>query len=162
MIKEKILRIHTFLSKINPVAFIIAITIATYIVLIPLLPVFELLNSIEGPIGGIEVSQKDGWLYNIVLLVILAPLIETAVFQFFLIEFVLFLVPHKKVLAVLISATIFSISHSYSIQYVLFSFAIGFLLAYSYIIYRQDKAFLIVFLIHALRNFLGLLLFFYL
>ena len=93
--------------------------------------------------------------------VIIAPLIETFIFQYLIIEF---LFRFKKIgvnIIILVSALAFGLAHSYSFFYVLVICISGFIYA-SYYLYLKIKnvkfPFLYIFFLHALSNLLVFIL----
>ena len=95
------------------------------------------------------------------LTVIIAPLIETFIFQYLIIEF---LFRFKKIgvnIIILVSALAFGCSHYYNLIYVLAMCVVGFIFA-SYYLYLKIKEirfpFLYIFSLHALWNFLVFIL----
>jgi membrane protease YdiL (CAAX protease family) len=95
--------------------------------------------------------------------VIFAPIIETLIFQFLIIESVLYLFKKLKIsnslfVSVAISGIFFGISHSYNIYYVLVTILLGFLLGFFYLIAKNHKymnAFLTVCIVHSCSNLVG-------
>jgi hypothetical protein len=84
---------------------------------------------------------------------ILAPLVETFVFQFLLIEIICFF-SKSKMLALVVSTILFALTHAYNLNYILFAFIPGFMLGILYLILKnkQKPAFILVCLAHALSN----------
>ena len=90
------------------------------------------------------------------LLVLIAPFLETALFQMLVIEGFIRL-KIRPIVAVIVSAVLFSLAHSYNAVYMLAVFPAGLIFGYYYYILRtQDKAiaFLSVAALHAAVNFL--------
>ena len=91
--------------------------------------------------------------------VLLAPLIETLLFQFIIIEFFLLIFKGNKVIiALIISASVFGYSHYFNTQnvlYSLFAALIGLIFASIYILTKRRKdinPFLLVFFVHLSIN----------
>lgn len=85
------------------------------------------------------------------LVVLVAPLIETIIFQFIIIE-ILYEKVRKEIIC-LISALIFASTHLYNVLYFVFALIIGLALAYLYFIGKVNKkAFQYVYLTHLLYN----------
>lgn len=105
--------------------------------------------------GPVHASIIEGFF----IAVLVAPFIETLLFQHLLIKFVL----EKKATATLasciISAILFSIGHYYSWQYILKTFLSGLLFASLYLIInnKRQNPLLIVFIAHAIYNGIGLI-----
>ncbi len=90
----------------------------------------------------------------IILAVIIAPVIETALFQ--ALPYLLFTkIPYirlKPVWIVLISAVLFGLWHTYSIHYMIYTFIGGAAYMYLYIVRYKRGAYLTVVAIHSLAN----------
>ena len=95
------------------------------------------------------------------LTVIIAPLIETFIFQYLIIEFLLRFKKIKVNIIIFVSALAFGCTHYYNFIYVLVMCVIGFVFA-SYYLYLKIKdikfPFLYIFSLHALWNFLVFIL----
>lgn len=153
-------KLHTYLKNLSTIKFIAMIVLFTYLIFIPLIPLFYLGEKYIGPMGGTDLGSS--LLANFVSGSILAPILETLIFQYGSIE-ILNLIPYfkgKNVIITIISALLFGIAHSYSLLYIFFGFTIGLLLAYSYIVYKKKNfsAFWVVFWIHCIRNTISTIL----
>jgi hypothetical protein len=99
-------------------------------------------------------------IYIFVMLVIVAPVLETFIFQLAIIE-IGFEFKWSKKLLVSISSVLFALSHHYNWIYVGIMFFIGFIFAYSYMIvrnkYDMTKATLFVISLHAMSNLIAFL-----
>ena len=91
------------------------------------------------------------------LLMLIAPLFETLIFQVIIIEGL-----HKfkfipSAIIVLISAVVFAVAHHYNIIYMLAVFPVGLIFSYYYFILREDKyiAFLSVCALHSATNLIA-------
>ena len=95
------------------------------------------------------------------LAVIIAPLIETFIFQYLIIEFLLRFKKINIITIILVSALAFGLSHNYDFIYVLVICITGFIYA-SYYLYLKTKGikfpFLYICSLHALWNFLSFIL----
>ena len=93
--------------------------------------------------------------------VIIAPLIETFIFQYLIIEFLFRFKKIKLNIIILVSALAFGLAHNYNFFYVLVICISGFIYA-SYYLYLKIKnikfPFLYISSLHALWNFLALIL----
>lgn len=92
-----------------------------------------------------------------VIAVIVAPLIETLIFQALIIEIICKIIkrPRKNILiAVVASSLAFALNHTYSIGYVIFAFLVGIIYALAYYLgrYRKEGAVTLVFTLHAMYN----------
>ncbi len=95
------------------------------------------------------------------VVVVVAPLVETFIFQLS-IFYLMSLLTKNKMIALLVSALLFGLSHSYSLLYIFSGLMGGLLLGYAYIIFqvRKKYPFWSVSVIHSLNN-LYLFLIFY-
>jgi hypothetical protein len=86
--------------------------------------------------------------------VIVAPVLETYIFQKGIINFVLFTIKSNRLPAVFLSATGFALTHSYSTPYVIVTFFIGILYGIIYLSFLAKKvdAFWYLTIIHASYN----------
>lgn len=88
------------------------------------------------------------------MVVLAAPLIETIIFQFIIIE-ILYEKVRKEIIC-LISALFFASSHLYNVLYFVFALILGFAFAYLYFIGRVNKkAFQYVYLTHLTYNLIA-------
>lgn len=92
------------------------------------------------------------------MLVVIAPIIETLLFQYLIINqvFVSYGGKNKKTVAILISSLFFGIIHYYSFFYFLSMSILGLILAYSFCYFKQNantsSAIFYVILIHSSSN----------
>jgi hypothetical protein len=148
-----------WLRQLNPIRFILIVVAASFLVLAPyallvaLFPVFA-----PGP--GTTVPKYSAFV-QVSLGVLLAPFLETAVFQALPIE----LLSRKTMVGwpviILISSVLFGAAHHYSRGYMLATFLIGVVFSYAYFVrrWKGGRPFLLVFAAHALRNSVSLSLF---
>jgi len=113
---------------------------------IPLLLLAELQSeSTEGP-------DINSW----IIIILIAPFLETLVFQYFPFWFMQkwIWLKTKKGLYIIVSAMLFGLSHTYSLSYIIMAFSVGLILAYIYFFYSKTTklAFWSTTLIHSLRN----------
>lgn len=140
----------------NSLYCIFAILISSYAFLLPwaiLSGVFPVLQS-----GGNESLDGKGFIAQVLLSIIVAPLVET-----FLYQWLPYSVLHKMVklnwrLVVFISAMLFGLSHCYSVGYIISTFFMGavFMLAFIELQNTGKSPFLIVCSAHSLRNLIAL------
>ncbi|AKA70409.1 CPBP family intramembrane glutamic endopeptidase [Clostridium scatologenes] len=147
--------IHNYLQKLSTIKFIITIVLLMYLLIIPFIPLSHLYQKNIGQIGG-PFSINTSLAYEIIVGSILSPILETAIFQYAIIEFLssINILKGKSILIIIISAVLFGIPHSYSYIYIFYGFIMGLLLAYSYLTYKSKNfsAFWVVFWIHCIRN----------
>lgn len=134
-----------WLRRRNPVSFIAILLVATYAAA---MVGFSVLPT--EPVGGpVSLSTMSlGW--RLVLASLVAPLVETAIFQW---------VPIRKLglrwyWGVFLSALMFGLSHWYSLSYMLATFMVGLVFAYGFAARdaATGKPFLLVAVTHAVHN----------
>lgn len=96
--------------------------------------------------------------------VVYGPIIETVIFHLILIELFLYIFKRSKYgnhFSVIITAILFSMTHYYSIHYIVITLFFGIILGTAYIIAktRNMLPFLVVFFIHAIYNGISLIVF---
>jgi len=108
----------------------------------------------------VELLKKESVFYAFFMIVIFGPLIETLIFQTAVIRTILFFFEKYRKLAVFVSASLFSIIHIYSAVYVIFGFFAGLIFACTYLISlkRRQNPLLVVWVLHALCNFIPFML----
>lgn len=89
--------------------------------------------------------------------VIAAPLLETAIFQSFIIQTILKRYSEGYLLAAFTSAVLFSAAHHYSLPYITYAFIGGILFAFLYLVAQRKKysPFWVVCICHSAFNFIG-------
>ena len=150
-------RLSLWLKGLHPTPFVLLLVSASFVALAPfafLATVFPVL--VPGPGSSVV---KYGAFVQIAVGVVLAPLIETTLFQALPIE----LLSRKTRVPwqgnVFISSVLFGAAHRYSWGYVLATFFVGLVFAYGYAVRRRERGwpFLLVFAVHALRNSISLI-----
>jgi hypothetical protein len=112
-----------------------------------------------------EVADMMKSLFDKIAIGVIAyPIIETLIFQTFIISTVLYLIRKPKYnlfMAIFFSALAFALVHTYNIYYFFMTFLSGITLAFAYYIarYKNVNPTLTVFVIHAVWNFLGFFIF---
>lgn len=152
-------------NKLNPFSYtkgiFIFASIGLAITLLSGLVQFLFENYFEFEQNPIEESNK---VILFIVAIILAPIIETLIFQFLIIEivyaFLIFIKLNEKIckciFAILISSIAFGIAHNIHVLYMITAFFMGFQLAFLYIYYRTRfgrlKAFFACLIVHSLVN----------
>lgn len=152
-------RLTLWLKQLHPIWFVLLLTSVSFVALVPytiLAAVFPWLSSGPGPL-----VSKQGFYEVVFGSVFLAPLLETALYQALPIELLSWKTGFSWQAKVLISAMLFGAAHWYSWGYVLSAFLVGLTLAYGYAALRRGRGrpFLLVFLVHGLRNSISLTVF---
>lgn len=119
-------------------------------------------------IFNIDFSNYSSFSEVVVEVILLAPLIETFLVQFIIIEISLQLLSRKKykyIYSILFSASVFGILHQYNVAYVIATFVLGLWFGSLYIFYKKNKKikpFLAVLLVHLVYNSINLIKEYYL
>ncbi|MED3025193.1 MULTISPECIES: CPBP family intramembrane glutamic endopeptidase [Bacillus cereus group] len=152
--------INIFFTKLTIPQFILVMTILSF--LLPALPSITLGGLNENPI------EKSSIASQIINGSIVYPLLETIIYQPFLFWALRrnFFLKENDYLIILVSASIFGISHNFGIAYILYTMLLGLIFSYTYWIYEESdkklfifkRSFWIVFSIHSLHNLLTLCL----
>ena len=135
------------LRKLNTVSFII---LSTSILLLLEWLISDLLFSMLFPASS-DISifnENDTLISKVVLLFIIAPVIETFVFQ--KLPFLFLRKYLNNSVIIIISALLFSLAHIYSIRYVIFTFILGVFFAYFYYLRLNKKPYITIVIVHAL------------
>lgn len=126
-----------------------------------------LLSYIGNMIGGDETFVNDlvqdkGLITGFVSIVLIAPILETFLFQFIVIELCyLIKIRSIKYVAISLSALLFALIHFYNLIYFIAALVIGVGFAFCYTVFRKygvKFAFWGIVLIHALINLVSFLL----
>ena len=109
-----------------------------------------------------ETIMKQSFFEQVILTVILAPLIETLIFQkwtYKVLSLIKFLKYHK-ILIMIVGAIIFGAIHFYSLFYIVYNMFVGFLFMFAYIVklHRPEKSYWIVVSLHGLTNLFAILI----
>lgn len=99
--------------------------------------------------------EKHSKSYQIFLVVFLAPLVESIIFQLLPISFILlFPFKYNKLTAILLSAFLFSLNHQYNYYYMIVMFILGILFAYFFIEGKErfKLGFLTILIVHMISN----------
>lgn len=132
--------------------------LASYIILIPFIPIVIVIDATGiNTEGGPDISSD-----KVIELMVIAPIVETLVYQYIIIRLFMYFAKNRKYypVAILTSAMIFGIGHTYNLAYIFFAFFIGLVLAYMYYFYSKQpaKAFWTVVLVHGLHNGISIVL----
>jgi len=89
--------------------------------------------------------------------VVFAPLIETLIFQYAFISYILGKWSNAYLVSCFVTASLFGLSHFYSPEYVFKTFISGLLFGtlYLVIVKKNRNAFIVVAIAHSLYNFIG-------
>jgi hypothetical protein len=148
-------RISEQLGRLHPIAFVYLILFLSYAVLLPMIALDTIVVSdmlhVE---GGPKNLPAFGMFGRLLLGSVIVPLIETAVFQWAPIRLLRTAFRLPAPLAIFLSAAFFAAAHTYSIGYVVFTFLVGLVLAYGFVVkdHPGGKPYLLICAVHALRN----------
>jgi membrane protease YdiL (CAAX protease family) len=120
-----------------------------YAVSIAISPLTYLIEKFE----GVNTARHRD--LNLIAAALLAPLLETLIFQYLLYKVIYRIKSkNKAVLYLHVSAILFGVSHDFNYSYIAFAIAIGYLLAYIFYFYHRNiqKAFWTTALIHGMYN----------
>ena len=114
--------------------------------------------------SSVNYIERFGKIVTFLIVVIWSPAMETLLYQVGIIQIIKAFVAKTRysfIISVFVSSLAFGLSHPYSLTYVFAASVAGLILAATYFIslYRKQSAFLLVFLLHALNNLIGLLIF---
>lgn len=147
-IKIKLLIAHDFLIQINKFKLIILAVITNLIISL----LFSFISNIVFGEKSLNGFKNIGSLSNeLVMVVFIAPLFETILFQYGIIEIV-----RKRFnpfVCCCISSFVFASMHTYNVFYFFFAFLGGLLFGYLYFIGKSVKmGILLVFFVHIIYN----------
>ena len=148
--KQRLIAIEAFLNKLNPVQFVLVFVI---LMIVACIPVQLILGDTD--IGGPTSIRSLGWV-SIFVAVFFAPIVETLLFQGFIINQVLKYTKGNRSIAVFFSSVLFGLAHWYSVGYVFIAFSMGIVLGIARVI-KEKHAIRYVIAIHAVKNLIALL-----
>lgn len=144
---------YKFFDKIistRPLNLVLVMTFSSVMLTLSILPILATINSVwPGEIANEGYSKFSLF----ILAVVIAPIVETFLFQFVVIEILRKWIS-SSIIIVLLSSGLFAISHLSSYAYGLSNFFTGAILAYTYLlaIKRKFSPFLCTTAVHSLRN----------
>jgi hypothetical protein len=151
LLNLRFLELLSKLGKINKIVLMISVVILN-------LSISLLFSEILFPDskGGFE---YESLIQAFLILVILVPFLETLIFQHFVIRWVFKKFPDNFLLACLSSTFLFSVSHFYSIDYILKTIFSGFLYSTLYLVFFKTKNLSIAYLIlaHSIYNLISVI-----
>ena len=121
---------------------------------------FILKYFVSDDILSIDFLEGKSLLYIFSTSVIFGPLIETFLFQYCVIELILYFKKtiSFKILALFLSASLFGLVHYYNIYYIVFTVIIGFVFAFIYLIGKErhdTNSFRVTWLAHVIMNLIA-------
>ncbi len=153
--------IYNFISanEIRLVSSFVVISVISNFLLVRLFILFFGALDMGSPFF-LEMDMSAQFIWTVVY----GPIIETVIFHLILIELFLYIFKSTKygyLFSVMITAILFSMSHYYSLHYIVITFFLGIILGTAYIVAktRDMLACLVVFLIHAIYNGISLILY---
>ena len=149
-------KINKYFRKLNAVWFVLLFFLFSKISTLIFGGILALLDIPED-----DFIERDYFnIFRVFSVVVIAPLIETLIFQSLAYRFISrinFFRKHK-VWIIIVSALLFGIAHSYSISYMVFGFIIGCVFMYAYMLRIGKKSYWTVVAIHSLCNLSSILL----
>ncbi|MGR5980859.1 CPBP family glutamic-type intramembrane protease [Bacillus cereus] len=125
---------HSYIYKLKFVYFMILMTIATFV-----LPLASFLIPIE---AGRNPIEDVSLIRQVISGCVVAPLIETALYQMFLfwiLKDIPFVRKYDNIPTIFLSAIIFGTIHSYGLSYKVYTALMGVVLGYSYWVYQKKR-----------------------
>lgn len=160
MMKKLNLKTLRFLSARNyPTQLLIFLLAgyATIILLIPIAAVLEMYGFVQQMIEPPNPANLE----ELPLAVIIAPIIETLIFQHlvFLIFRKWIPIKNKYFWAIIVSSVLFGLMHKHNVIYIIFAFLQGITSGYCYYFYKRNlvKAFWSTAVVHAANNSVAVL-----
>ncbi|PKM68122.1 MAG: hypothetical protein CVU95_05630 [Firmicutes bacterium HGW-Firmicutes-2] len=151
-------KLDMYLRSLPTAKFILMMTLISYLVVIPVVLMGFFMNT---HVGGPEFEDIP-LVLMILIVVVIGPIWETIVYQLLIIRQLKkrIFFKNRSSLTILVSALVFGAVHIYSIYYMFYAFIIGFLFAYTFVIYEEKKAsaFWVTMAIHGLRNGIAMLI----
>ncbi len=148
-------RISDQLARLHPVAFVYLILFLSYAVVLPIVALDTVVVSDALHMGGGPKNLPAfGMVGRLIVGSVITPLVETALFQWAPIRLLRTWLKLPALLAMGVSAVLFAVAHTYSIGYVVFTFFVGLVLAYGFVLkdFRGGRPYLLICIVHALRN----------
>lgn len=99
-------------------------------------------------------------LEEFLLVIIVAPIFETLIFQSFIIKKMIQYFPNNKSIAIMASALFFGLSHYYSIPYIIKATIAGILygLLYFILLHKKKNPVIYIISVHAIYNLIGFII----
>lgn len=106
--------------------------------------------------GGNPLLLKNKY-YAFVIGVLIAPFIETIIFQTIPFYFINKFIKHKKKFYILVFISPILFIHTFNISYMFISYLVGIILMFMYYVayYRKENAIILIFAIHFINNLLA-------
>ncbi|MBV8665134.1 MAG: CPBP family intramembrane metalloprotease [Burkholderiaceae bacterium] len=149
------------LGRLHPALFVYLVLFFSYAVLLPQVALEAVIHNEALHInGGPSNLPAFGPVGRLIVASLIAPLVETALFQWAPIRLLHTWLRQPAWLAVLVSAVLFGMGHTYSLGYVVFTFLVGLVLAFGFQAknYRGGHPYLLICIVHALRNVIAVFL----
>ena len=110
--------------------------------------------------GAANIYKFDSIYEEFFIVVLMAPIIETILFQHLVLKISMNHISKNKWIAIFVSAFLFGISHNYSIPYICKAFITGILYAGLYFlsVLKKKNPIIVVSITHAAYNFIGVVI----
>ena len=160
MMKKLNLKTLRFLSARNYPTQLLIFLLAGYATIILLIPIAAVLE-MAGAVQQLIEQPNPADLEELPLAIIIAPIIETLVFQHLIFQVFRKWIPikNKYFWAIIVSSVLFGLMHKYNVIYIIFAFLQGITLGYCYYFYKRNlvKAFWSTAVVHAAHNSIAVL-----
>ena len=140
-----------WLRSLPQVSYVLALLMASYAIVVPFAMLEQAVPYFETGFGPF---QSFGPVERLLAGCIIAPLIETALFQWGPIWLLRGTLHLSWPFVLPASAALFAISHPYSVGYLIFAFLVGLVLAYCFAVANESsrRPFVVTSIVHGLRN----------
>jgi len=155
-ILKRIYRFHTTRNKLG-------LFITAFVVLYSLTIILSIIgNCLQEDALTVKFLEGKNPLWVFFLTVILAPVVETFIFQYGIIELSLWIRSRfTKEIAIILSALVFGMEHGYNTIYMVLAIIMGAALAFYYLLFKKYTtgfAVAAIMVLHALLNFVNFLI----
>lgn len=156
-------KILTLLRKSNSFVFVLYLFMSFLVFYVIWSPVYyyflEKFDILFSPTPN-ETIMSAGLGRQVLEVVILAPLIETLIFQKWVYKLLSIIgwLNQNKFFIVLLSAAVFGLIHFYCLSYIVYNFFIGALLMFTYIIRIENRPYWTVAILHSLMNLFSIII----
>lgn len=145
-----IIKIIRYLTRIKPISFFLV----GYGVIVVFMMIFGLVSNGSAGVNPLFLKNKY---YAFIAVVLIAPFIETIIFQAIPFYFINKFIKHKIKFWVFIFIAPILFIHTYNLSYLIATYFLGIILAFLYYIayYRREKAIILITLIHFINNLIA-------
>lgn len=153
-------KINRFLTNLTTIKFIIVITSSMFLSSTILGIVIDLFG-ITSPDTDSFIS-KSALTSQFILAVVIAPILETFLFQNCIIKFLrkIELIRQNDLIIILLSAFLFGLLHYYDLGYIINTTVLGIFLSYTFVTFEKKNIspFFVTCIIHSFKNFISFII----